>query len=86
MKIKTLEMLTLHIPFYTDYVTRHMQRALTHSEQIEIYRVELKITALSALWRKYGGRVRQLRSDHRTKPVCNHAGRQHRFRYSDVPV
>ena len=41
MKIKTLEMLTLHIPFYTDYVTRHMQRALTHSEQIEIYRVEL---------------------------------------------
>ena len=38
MKIKTLEMLTLHIPFYTDYVTRHMQRALTHSEQRNISR------------------------------------------------
>ena len=61
MKINTLEMITLHIPFYTDYVTQHMQRALTHSEQIEIYRVELD-TRRYRLWRKYGGRVRQLRS------------------------
>ena len=41
MKINTLEMITLHIPFYADHVTRHMQRALTHSEQVEVYRVEL---------------------------------------------
>ena len=41
MKITNLEVFTLHIPFYTDHVTRHMQRALTHCEQMEVYRVEL---------------------------------------------
>ena len=85
MKIKTLEMLTLHIPFYTDYVTQHMQRALTHSEQVEVYRVELDNGVIG-----YGENLADesgnFESGHRTKPVCNHAGRQHRFRYSDVPV
>ena len=41
MQIKTLEMLTLHIPFYADHVTRHMQHALTHTELMQVYRVEL---------------------------------------------
>ncbi|MBI1925015.1 mandelate racemase/muconate lactonizing enzyme family protein [Candidatus Poribacteria bacterium] len=41
MKIKTLEMLTLNIPFYCDRVSRHMHRALTHGERVYVYRVEL---------------------------------------------
>ncbi|MCZ6675710.1 MAG: mandelate racemase/muconate lactonizing enzyme family protein [Candidatus Poribacteria bacterium] len=41
MKIKSLEVFALNIPFYADHVTRHMQRALTHSERVHVYRVEL---------------------------------------------
>jgi L-alanine-DL-glutamate epimerase-like enolase superfamily enzyme len=41
MKVKTLEMFALHIPFYCDRARKHMQRALTHSESIDVYRVEL---------------------------------------------
>ena len=40
MKIVRAETVTLHIPFYTDRVTRAMQRARTHSERILLHRLE----------------------------------------------
>ena len=41
MKVKNLEMLALNIPFYCDRVRVHMHRALTHSERLYVYRLEL---------------------------------------------
>ena len=41
MKIKSIDVLALNIPFYADHVTRHMQRALTHSERVYVYRTAL---------------------------------------------
>lgn len=41
MRIKTVEMYTLNIPFYCDRVSKHMHRALTHSERVYVYRTEL---------------------------------------------
>lgn len=41
MKIKSVETYTLNIPFYCDHVSRHMHRALTHSERVCVYRTEL---------------------------------------------
>ena len=42
MRIKTVEMYTLNIPFYCDRVSKHMHRALTHSERVYVYRTELE--------------------------------------------
>lgn len=39
MKITHAERIALDIPFYADHVTRHMQRASTHSERVFVYRV-----------------------------------------------
>tara|TARA_Y100000588_G_scaffold395174_1_gene520801 strand:- start:10329 stop:11561 length:1233 start_codon:yes stop_codon:yes gene_type:complete len=39
MKITHAERIALDIPFYADHVTRHMQRAQTHSERVYVYRV-----------------------------------------------
>ena len=39
MKITHAERIALDIPFYADHVTRHMQRACTHSERVYVYRV-----------------------------------------------
>jgi L-alanine-DL-glutamate epimerase-like enolase superfamily enzyme len=39
MKIVDAERIALDIPFYADHVTRHMQRARTHSERVFVYRV-----------------------------------------------
>ena len=85
MKIKTLEMITLHIPFYADYVTQHMQRALTHSEQVEVYRVELD-NGVIGYGENLGDESGNFDRVIGQNAVCNHAGRQHRFRDSDVPV
>ena len=41
MKVKNLEMLALNIPFDCDRVRGHMHRALTHSERLYVYRLEL---------------------------------------------
>ena len=41
MKVKNIEMLALNIPFYCDRVRVHMHRALTHSERLYVYRLEL---------------------------------------------
>ena len=41
MKVKNIEMLALNIPFYCDRVRMHMHRALTHSERLYVYRLEL---------------------------------------------
>ena len=41
MKVKNIEMLALNIPFYCDRVKMHMHRALTHSERLYVYRLEL---------------------------------------------
>ena len=41
MKVKNVEMLALNIPFYCDRVRKHMHRALTHSERLYVYRLEL---------------------------------------------
>lgn len=41
MIVKNLEMFALNIPFYCDRVSKHMHRALTHSERLYVYRVEL---------------------------------------------
>jgi L-alanine-DL-glutamate epimerase-like enolase superfamily enzyme len=40
MKIKHVETLTLDIPFYARRVTRAMQRAQTHSERMQVCRIE----------------------------------------------
>lgn len=41
MKVKNIEMQALNIPFYCDRVKMHMHRALTHSERLYVYRLEL---------------------------------------------
>ena len=40
MRIVNAECMALDIPFYADYVTRHMHRANTHSERVHVYRLE----------------------------------------------
>ncbi len=40
MKIVKAEHLTLDIPFYADHVERHMHRAQTHDERVNVYRLE----------------------------------------------
>ena len=41
MKVRNIEMFALNIPFYCDRVRGHMHRALTHSERLYVYRLEL---------------------------------------------
>ena len=41
MIVKDLEMFALNIPFYCNRVRAHMHRALTHSERLYVYRLEL---------------------------------------------
>lgn len=41
MIVKNLEMFALNIPFYCNRVRTHMHRALTHSERLYVYRLEL---------------------------------------------
>ena len=59
MKIKTLEMLTLHIPFYARpcHPTHATRLDPSEREQVEVYRVELD-NGVIGLWRKFGGRIR----------------------------
>ena len=41
MKVNHIEVFALNIPFYCDRVSKHMHRALTHSERLYVYRLGL---------------------------------------------
>ena len=86
MKIARAEEIVLDIPFYADHVTRAMQRAQTHNERVNVYRVELDDGSVGYGDGGSGGDLERLEGSTRW-PSCRTTalGKGCRWRWSTRP-